>query len=78
MIKRSEKQNKYYWRYVVLLIGNELGYTKIEMHSILKHKFLADTSKELSVQEFEIYLEQIRVWAISELNIRIPLPNEID
>lgn len=78
MIKRSERQNKYYWRWVVLLLGNELGYRKDEMHAILKDRFLADSSKELDREEFNIYLETIRCWAMQELNIKIPLPNEKD
>jgi len=77
MTKRSERQNKYYWRWVVLLLGNDLGYTKMEMHEILKHRFLADSTKELNREEFNIYLETIRCWAMQELNIKIPLPNEI-
>ncbi len=76
MIKRSEKQNKYYFKCIVLLLGNELGYHKFEMHELLKHKFAADTSRQLNVQEFDNYCETIRCWAMQELSIRIPLPNE--
>ena len=32
MIKRTERQNKYYFKCIVLLLGNELGYHKFEMH----------------------------------------------
>tara|TARA_R110000744_G_scaffold378850_1_gene495645 strand:+ start:24780 stop:25016 length:237 start_codon:yes stop_codon:yes gene_type:complete len=78
MTKRSEQQNKYYWRWVVLLLGNELGYPKNEMHAVLKHRFLSDSTKELDRDEFNNYLETIRCWAIQELNIKIPLPNETD
>mgnify|MGYP003632335029 FL=1 len=78
MTKRSEQQNKYYWRWVVLLLGNELGYTKMEMHQTLKHRFLPDSTKELDRDEFNNYLETVRCWAIQELGIKIPLPNEKD
>jgi|TARA_R110000822_G_scaffold3883_7_gene16568 hypothetical protein len=30
----------------------------------------------LNTKEFEIYAEQIRIWAITELGIRLALPNE--
>jgi hypothetical protein len=30
----------------------------------------------LNTQEFEVYAEQIRIWASSELGIRLMLPNE--
>lgn len=73
---RSEKQNRYYFKCIVLLLGNELGYHKFEMHELLKHKFLAEPSKDLDKTEFNQYCEQIRIWAQQELSIRIPLPNE--
>jgi len=76
MTKRSEQQNKYYFKCVVLMLGNELGYRKHEMHAILLDKFAADRSKDMDPQEFDNYLEAIRAWAIEDLGIRIQLPNE--
>lgn len=76
MIKRTEQQNKYYFKCIVLLLGNELGYHKFEMHEVLKAKFAASTSRKLNIQEFDNYCETIRCWAMQELDIRIPLPNE--
>ena len=32
----------------------------------------------LDTKAFEIYAEQIRIWALSELNIRLMLPNEYE
>lgn len=37
---RSHPQNKYYWGCVVQTLSDELGYTKDEIHEILKDKFL--------------------------------------
>jgi len=74
--KRSDRQNKYYFKCIVLLLGNELGYRKQEMHSILLNKFAAERSKEMSVTEFDDYCECIRCWAMQELSIKVPLPNE--
>jgi hypothetical protein len=60
----------------VLLLGNELGYHKYEMHEILKNKFAPAKSRELNIQEFDNYCETIRCWAIQELGVKIPMPNE--
>lgn len=84
---RTEKENKYYWGVVVKMIGDELGYTQEEAHEALKHQFLREeqgklskvrSTADLSTTEFEQYLEQVRIFALVELNIKIPLPNEVD
>jgi len=36
------------------------------------------STARLDTKQFEVYTEQIRIWAISELGIRLPLPNETD
>ena len=36
---RTNKQNKLWWSWMKI-IGNELGYSKNEIHDILKYKFL--------------------------------------
>lgn len=38
--KRSNPQNKYYWGCVVQILSDETGYTKDEIHEIIKYKFL--------------------------------------
>jgi len=88
---RSLNQNKYYWAVVVSVLASEVGYFKDEMHMVLRRKFLgytrtnpitgeqemfAKSTTDLNTQEMEEYLDAIRVWAISELDIYIPLPNE--
>ena len=73
---RSDKQNRYYFKCIVLPLGQELGYHKWEMHEVLKHKFIADKSKELTPKEFQQYCEEIRIWSMHELGIRLQLPNE--
>lgn len=37
---RSNPQNRYYWGCVIQTLSDELGYTKDEVHAMLKHKFL--------------------------------------
>lgn len=89
---RSNPQNSYYWGVVIELISEHTGFTLDEVHEILKHKFLAkrvfiksaqeyvDITKSttiLSTVEMEEFLSQIRRWAVIDLGISIPEPNEI-
>lgn len=55
---RSGNQNRYYWSVVIELISEHTGFTREEIHEILKHKFLrrtiwiphnADGVKEMNV-----------------------------
>lgn len=90
---RSNNQNNYYWKCIVQLLSEELGYFPDEMHDILRNKFLSEYemveinnntvglnktrgTSTLNTQEFEKYTEQIRIWALTEMSIKIPLPNE--
>lgn len=88
--ERSGNQNAYYWGVVLKTIGDELGYTQDELHEALKWKFLRkeaepdkfrpfDTVRstaKLKTDEFEDYLDRVRMWAASEMGIVVPLPNE--
>jgi len=73
-VNRTEQQNKYYFKCIVLPLGKYLGYHKFEMHEILKSMFIPDTSKELNTDEFKDYCEQIRVWSMSEFNFVLEEP----
>lgn len=89
--KRSYSQNRYYHGIVVKLIAEDTGHFPDEMHEILKTMFLqydaiiektgvvvriAKSTTELNTAEFEEYLEKCRIFALTDLGIRIPLPNE--
>src|SRR5574343_332589 len=87
---RSNNQNSYYWGVVLKILADELGYTIDEMHEVLKYKFLPKkeidikgekvkigSSAKLKTDEFEKYLEEIRIFASTSLGITIPLPNEV-
>ena len=37
-----------------------------------------NSTATMDTKAFEIYAEQIRIWALSELNIRLMLPNEYE
>ena len=89
---RSPKQNKYYHAVVVDMIAAETGHSQEEVHELMKSMFLprsfvtlagkeveiAKSTTSLSTQEFEEYQDRIRAFAATDLNMTIPLPNEID
>ena len=92
---RSNMQNSYYWKCIVQVLAEELGYFPNEIHDILRAKFLNEwemleinnkkiginkigSTATLNTKGFEVYAEQIRIWALSELGIRLMLPNEYE
>jgi hypothetical protein len=89
---RSTNQNRYYWGIIVNGLASEFGYFRDEIHQLLRQKFLSYTrdnprtgttehfvrsTTDLTTDEMEEYLESIRVWALSEFSVYLPLPNEI-
>ena len=85
--QRSNNQNNYYFGVVCKILGDYFGYTEDEMHDALKMKFLrrgacdletVRSTTKLNTSEFEEYLEKIRRWAITDYNVNIPLPNEVE
>jgi len=83
---RSLQQNKYYWGVVVKIVSQHTGYTNDEAHQELASMFLkyenngklfVRSTTKLNTAEFEKYTEECRQWAWSEMNLHIPLPNEI-
>jgi hypothetical protein len=83
---RSLNQNNYLWGIVYQTIADELGYSVSEIHEYMKARFLPHEGKleiprsttSLSTVEMEDYLSKIRIFASSELDIFIQLPNETD
>jgi len=81
---RRTQQNSLLWKWYSV-IGDELGYTRDEIHDLLRYKILGMESKEiageaietlpsttkLSVGEFSEYMEQVSRFAAS-MNIRLP------
>ena len=87
--KRSNPQLRYYFAVPVKILSEHLGYHVDEMHDLLKHMFnpkmidvkgycveIGGSTGDLKTDEMEDYLSRIRMWASSELNVYIPLPNE--
>ena len=86
---RSNSQNAYYWGVVVQTLSEETGHFPDEIHEAMKLKFLRKhcdklkldsvrSTTDLSTVEFEEFMAQIRMFAAADLNITIPLPNEVD
>jgi hypothetical protein len=87
---RSSNQLKYLWGVVYRMIAQETGNTLEDIHSALKLMFLKDVMvmggkevfyvKSLSdrgdtdTAEMHEYIEQVRAWAATELEISIPDP----
>jgi hypothetical protein len=87
---RSIPQNKFYWGVVINILSNHTGFEPEEVHEVLRAKFLkyrtvvfeeeievTKSTKNLDTKEFEEYLEKIRMFAAQELDVQIPLPNEV-
>lgn len=88
---RSSQENRYYWSVIVGTLAAEFGYTAQEMHFELKRLFLSyqkpniktgelmtfmRSTTDLDTLEAEAFYEQIRVWALADFSIYLPLPNE--
>jgi hypothetical protein len=84
--KRSLNQNRYYWGVIVSLFSQATGLTSNESHQELSSMFLmyersgknfTKSTTELDTKQFEDYTEQCRVFMWHELNVHVPLPNEL-
>lgn len=84
---RSLNENNYYWGVVIQMISDYTGMTPEETHEAMKWMFLRKqvgtlfTVKSTAILDtiaFEAFAEQVRTFALTDLNIKIPLPNEID
>lgn len=81
---RTIKQNAYYWT-CLSIIGNELGYTKEEIHSTFKAMFLVDrtgkipvvrSTTNLTTAEFTEYFDKI-IYKVADLGITLPEPDQV-
>lgn len=80
---RSSQQNRYYWL-LVGIMSKELGYTKDEVHDLIKFKFLKQevvigeeteivvkSTTKLNKTEFGDFIDELQTWA-SGLGIYLP------
>ena len=82
---RSNEQNSLYWKWINIM-SEETGFTKEEMHELVKYKFLKRTSinnngveevklkstTTLTVKEFTKLMDDILYWSNNTLNINLP------
>ncbi len=87
--RRSHSQNDTQWWYFTE-IAKETGHTKQYIHSLLSYKFLlveevdektgeiekrVRGTSELTTEEHNVFLENVRNWAERYLNIHLPEPD---
>lgn len=84
---RSDAQNRFFHGVVLKMIAEQTGQSLEEAKNMVKVMFLMvekngyitlRETKKLSTVEMEELNEQCRRWAVVELGINIPLPNEVD
>ena len=75
--KKSSKQNNYYWSGIINKLGKHLGYTPEEMHKVLKQHFNITSTKHLTQDEFQDYLDRIIRWAAQDLQYPLPDPTRL-
>jgi len=84
---KTNQQTKYIW-VLYQIVGDELGYTKEEVHEAFKNKFLIEdpnaklprtrSLRDLSLQEANIYIEQIISFCALFLGITLPNVGEVE
>ena len=87
---RSQQQNRYWWA-IVTILSNEIGYTKEELHDILKFKFLKKSkvvegtgeileylgsTAKLNKSEFADLTTDLIRWSAETFNVVLPQPGE--
>ena len=73
---RTHFQNNYYWKVICKMFGEELGYTKEEMHDVLKNEFKIESTSKLTKDEFRDYIDRIIRWASTNFQIVLPDPDQ--
>ena len=85
--RKSKSQRGYYRAVVVKTLSDFSGHDCSDIHDALKALFLSYTeggityqksTEELNTAATEEYYEKIRRWADETLQVRIPLPNEVE
>ena len=82
---RSKEQNSLYWTWIDIL-SKDIGYTKEEMHTLIKYKFLKrnvvdeygveqeviKSTTTLTTKEFSLMMNDLLFWSNNTLNINLP------
>jgi hypothetical protein len=89
---RSLPQNNYYWGVVLEIISEHTGHTALEIHEIMKQKFLKPREINIKGEHYFVhgsttnldqlgmmdYIERIKAWAATALQLSIPEPYTVD
>jgi hypothetical protein len=87
---RSNQQSRYLNGVVYKIIADELGYSRDQVHDLLRYKFLRKedgrtpglytitSTAKLSKDEFSEYIEEIKKFSMEFLNCYIPSPDEVE
>lgn len=91
--KRTTSQNALMWMWldgIAKEVGREIGYDKDDMHEVFMEMFLVPkiitikgvdykkySTKDLNTKEMSEYMDAISRFAVSEWNIFVPLPEEL-
>lgn len=84
--RRSSQGNRYYW-FILGLISEHTGFEKDELHELFKKKFnpvtvslgqeedvIGGSTRKMDTKRFAEYVERIRRFAETELNVTTPDP----
>ena len=87
----TKPELKYYYGVILRILAEEFGYMRNEydqLDNALKRKFcevkkehgleILPSKTEWSTVFTEAIFEEIRIWALTEHNITIPLPNQVE
>jgi len=84
---QTGKQRRYYWKCLIRPISEHTGYTEKETHGRMAYMFIlndigktpyVESTEDLSPKRREIYHEDIRRFASTDLSLYLELPNEYD
>lgn len=73
---KSKDQLGYYWKAMVKVVADDLGWTKQEMHKWLKKECAYDIDvSDMDRKEFSEYIDRCRL-RLAEEGIHVPTPEE--
>jgi hypothetical protein len=89
---RSNEQNAYYHGVIIKIISDYTGYSKEEVHELLKKEFIGKKTVKIGDREVEIgesttkltttdfmgYISEIQQWCSETIGLYLPDPNEIE
>ena len=83
----SQPQLRYWWAVPVAILAEHCGYDRDEMHAAIKWKFLrtidahglevVPSIRSLDTAAMTKLIDDVIRWALVELGVEIPLPNEV-